>query len=784
MNIVYIIWRIFFTIPKGEGFISLFLAMALLVVEISGMFEMFVHFHGMGKSIIPELPEIDEDLFPDIDVFIATYNEPIDLVQKTINGCLKMEYPDQKKVHIYVCDDGSRPEMKKVAEKMGVNYIEREEHEGAKAGNLNNAMSVTNSLLIATFDADMIPMHDFLMATVPYFLKNEQARKYRVPVEGEDESEIEDEFPKIGFIQTPQCFYNTDLFQFNLFSEERIPNEQDYFYRDIQVSKNASNTVIYGGSNTVLAREALDEVGGFFTNSITEDFATGMLIQSKQYRCYALNTVHAAGLSPDDLKSLIKQRERWGRGCIQTARRVNLLFRKGLTIGQKISYFSSITYWYMSIKRLVYIMCPIISAIFGTKILNCSPIELLIFWVPTYLLTNTTIKRFSNKIRNTRWTSIYDTAIFSALLPSVILETLCISKNKFSVTKKDKKKDNDSRYRLWISIPYIIYTVLSVIGISKTAIAVFIDQSIGEIVVLFWLCANLFTLIMALFFILGRVRYREDERYIANVDCNLEQGTFKKKTVTEDISEGGFSFMLDSPEYLNPRETLEAKFNMKAGKFTYKCTLEAKVVRVSKEKDKWRYSCKIDYKSLKGDKLDNWNAIVHDRIPTFPQAIGSHLGFYEDIEVNIKRRLQSSESYARKTARVDLDETIFINDDIKVNLLNFNYEYILVKNRDSRTLPINGEIKISNNIILELKLVRDLKDEVSINREIAYSEKNKKQIYAITNIEELMETLWIREDILKWVEEKSVYKKEIDKTILVKPNRDIAEDELDLIAYI
>ena len=427
-NLIYILWRIFFTIPKGKGSISLICAILLLVVEIMGMFEMLVHYHGMSNIEYPEKPEIDEDLYPHVDVFVATYNESVELVQKTINGCVNMEYPDMKKVHIYICDDGNRKEMKDMAKKMGVNYITREDREGAKAGNLNNAMNHSTSPLIATFDADMIPMHDFLIATVPYFLKNEQAKK----------DGIDEEYEKIGFVQTPQSFYNPDLFQFNLYSENRIPNEQDYFYRDIQVARNRSNSVIYGGSNTVISREALNEVGGFYTRSITEDFATGILIQSKGYRCYAIPEVHASGLSPTDLKSLIKQRERWARGCIQTARRLNILFKKGLGFWQKVSYLTSITYWYASIKRFIFIMAPIMFSVFNVTVVDCTLLGVMVFWLPMYILSNTSLKKLSKGIRTIRWTNIYETILFQSLMPSVILETFAISKNKFSVTKKIK----------------------------------------------------------------------------------------------------------------------------------------------------------------------------------------------------------------------------------------------------------------------------------------------------------------------------------------------------------
>ena len=127
--------------------------------------------------------------------------------------------------------------------------------QGAKAGNLNNALAHSTSPYIVTFDADMIPKSDFLMKLIPYFVDARIRNRGR-----KEEEQI-----RLGFVQSPQAFYNPDLFQFNLFSEKRIPNEQDYFYKDIQVARTRTNSVIYGGSNTVIAREALEAVGGFYT---------------------------------------------------------------------------------------------------------------------------------------------------------------------------------------------------------------------------------------------------------------------------------------------------------------------------------------------------------------------------------------------------------------------------------------------------------------------------------------------------------------------------------------
>ena len=342
-TLVYLWWRTFYTVPTEYGWVSTFAGVSLLVVEILGMLEAFVHYFNMHKIENYEVPIVPEEEYPEVDVFIATYNEPADLLYKTVNGCVHMDYPDKKKVHIYLCDDGKRQEIRELAEQMGVGYIDREDHKGAKAGNLNHAMSVTHAPLIATFDADMIPKRDFLMVTVAYFVDQEIKNR-----DLDDKDKI-----KLGFIQTPQSFYNPDLFQFNLFAENKIPNEQDYFYKDVQISRNKSNCVIYGGSNTLISREALNDVGGFYTNSITEDFATGILIQAKGYHCYAINQVLASGLSPTDLKSLINQRVRWARGCIQTGRKMHLILNPKLKFTQKINYMASVWYWYASWKRLI-----------------------------------------------------------------------------------------------------------------------------------------------------------------------------------------------------------------------------------------------------------------------------------------------------------------------------------------------------------------------------------------------------------------------------------------------
>lgn len=716
-NIIYIIWRIFYTIPQGAGWISLFFAISLLIIEVVGMMEMFVHFYGMTNIHIPELPEIDEDIYPHVDVLIATYNEPIDLVQKTINGCLRMDYPDLTKVHIYVCDDGCRPGMEAICAKMGVGYIIRAEHKHAKAGNLNNAMKFTTSPLLLTLDADMIPRHEFLMRTIPYFMKNQQAIK----------DGLEPNHPKIGFIQTPQCFYNTDLFQFNLHSENRIPNEQDYFYRDVQTAKNATNSVIYGGSNTVISREALGDVGGFFTNSITEDFATGMLIQSKGYRCYALDTALASGLSPDDLKSLMKQRERWGRGCIQTGRRLNLLLLPGLSMAQKLSYLTSITYWYSSVKRFFYIMAPIVYAVFGIVVVECTLAQVLTLWLPMYILTNATIKKFSNNIRNTRWTNIYETIMFQALMLPVIMETLCISQNKFLVTRKDKTGNTDRTYQIQQAIPFGVYILLSLIGIFNMLCMTFVTESAAGLVLIFWLISNLYNLSMAAFFLLGRRQFRKSDRFVADIAYTLQQGTLDMNGVTIDISEDGFALFCARPEYINPEEAFDISFFMDTGKNQYQAKMKGKIAQIIPVENGWKYAGFIT--EIDEANQDEWNAIVHDRLPSLPQTIVESKGFYDDLEINIRRRLKKQAFFSRKTVRVDVAHRYTLGTVGDVWIKNFNYHYIMLEYDEGATVAEHFVLPVIGDVALHCS-----KAELQFDtKETLYSVDNLAEVMAVKN---------------------------------------------------
>lgn len=783
---MYLVWRIFFTIPFGYGLISIIFGLILLAVEIVGMIEAAIHFRNMSNIHYPKKPQIDdESLFPHVDVFIATYNEPVELLYKTVNGCVNMDYPDKSKVHIYICDDSNREEMKELAENMKVNYITRTEHKHAKAGNLNNALEQTSSPLVATFDADMIPMHDFLMTCVPYFIGEVEYENFRSIEYDFDNNDMEkmegtktntyqnnnkkkNYNGKIGFIQLPQSFYNPDLFQYNLFSENRIPNEQDYFYRDIQVARNKSNSVIYGGSNTVISREALNEIGGFYTKVITEDFATGMLIQSKGYRCYAIDEIHASGLSPSDLKSLIKQRERWGRGCIQTGRKLNILFRKGLDFEQKLSYLSAISYWYSGLKRLVYIISPILYSAFGVVVVKCTVFQVLIFWLPMYIFQDASLKLLSKNIRSVKWSNIYETIMFPSLLPTVLLESIGISQNKFSVTRKERAEE-DKEYKLKKTIPHIILAILSVIGIFNCVKLIFELGSPMYGILLFWLIVNFYNVVMSIFFMLGRKINREHERFYISTNCEISFKLDDIKTTikcrTNDISESGISVKMDVPRYIPYDDNLSV--NIKTDK--YKSCFECRIVHVEEFNKTWKYAFWI--KNIDEKNYRQLLNIIYDREPTLPKVIKRNSGIFDDIGINISKRRNKGIDFNRKLPRIVLEKEFETIEAGSVFLINFNYEYVLIRINKS---DINKNIE---------KLTLLINEKFSLycilGKDTDYENSDEYKLYVVENYQEFIDNHEFNRILSVWIEEHNLKEDCKRKEQKKKEKRLIPDDELD-----
>ncbi|WP_057738792.1 glycosyltransferase family 2 protein [Liquorilactobacillus uvarum] len=499
----YLGWRIFYTLPLN-GLINSIFGILLLIAEIGGFLLSIIFYILFFKKNKKEKPVLNKlsGHYPTIDVYIATYNEDEMILKRSIVAAKKLRYPEKDKVNVYVLDDGSRENVKILAARLGALYIKRENHEHAKAGNLNNALQYTDGELIVTLDADMVVRTDFLERTIGYFADL-----------------------NIGFIQSPQTFFNNDPYQFNLFSGDNIGNDQDFFMRNIEEQKDRFNATMYIGSNAVFRRKALEDIGGFSTGVITEDMATGMLIQSKGWQTRYVNENLASGLAPETFGDLIKQRDRWARGNIQVARKWNPLRIKGLNAIQKVIYLDGIHYWISSIYKMIYLLAPIAFLLFGFYSLNASFQGILFFWFPSFLSSQLAFNIVSEGRLTVLLTNIYETAMAPYISYAVISEGVFKAKNKFVVTRKGLNFKKPY-YNLKLAAPILVLLALSVISLVKILLisnsVLSFNQPMNTIYInLFWIIYNLFALILASFIPFERPRFRKAERFATNKNIQV-----------------------------------------------------------------------------------------------------------------------------------------------------------------------------------------------------------------------------------------------------------------------
>lgn len=534
-NAIYLIWRTFYSLPT-INLISIIAGIILLITEWAGYLQSIVFSIVSWKPYKrKEVPLSTFEKLPTVDIFIATYNEPIDLLKRTVAGCTLITYPKEL-LNIYICDDGRRESVKQLAADFSVHHITRTENKHAKAGNLNHAMLHSKGDIIVTMDADMIPRANFLERTIGYFSKN-----------------------NVVFVQAPQVFYNADPFQYNLFFEDNIANEQDFFMRQLEEGKDRFNATMYVGSNALFRRTALEEIGGFATGVITEDMATGMLLQANKWETIFVNETLAVGLSPETFSDLLKQRDRWCRGNIQVVKKWNPFTIKGLSFMQRLLYADGIHYWFFGVYKMIFLLAPLLFLVFDIYSLEINFMHLFMFWAPAFLTSQLIFKAVSNKKRTTTWSHVYEVAMAPYMGFAILSEIFLRKKFQFHVTRKGVQ--NNTRHFLWIaSIPHLILLILTIIALIRATLMLLYPEQYhiereSLYINIFWLLYNGIAIVTSLFVAFERPRFRNSERFVVNLPGTLYAEDMIISCNILDISETGARFELDSSI---PFETLSS----------------------------------------------------------------------------------------------------------------------------------------------------------------------------------------------------------------------------------
>lgn len=298
----YMAWRLFDTVIPADGewyeLAWIYLSFAIETIALGDALILYLAFvrtsdrRSEADKLEAAIRARDPATLPSVDVYIATYNEPLSVLEKTIVGALALDYPN---FNVWVLDDGRREWLRDFCLHKGAGYITRPDNRHAKAGNINHALTQTAGDYVAIFDADFIPQRNFLMRTIGFFAD-----------------------PKIGIVQVPHAFYNHDPMQANLALRKTLPDDQRFFFEAIMPSRDGWDAAFCCGSNSVTRRSALRQVGdGLPTGSITEDMLLSLAMLRQGFVTRYLCEHLAFGLAPESVKAFFVQRQRWARGATQ-----------------------------------------------------------------------------------------------------------------------------------------------------------------------------------------------------------------------------------------------------------------------------------------------------------------------------------------------------------------------------------------------------------------------------------------------------------------------------------
>ncbi|MFP5446625.1 MAG: UDP-forming cellulose synthase catalytic subunit, partial [Betaproteobacteria bacterium] len=439
----YIYWRFTDTIGFTNWLDAAF-GYGLVLAELYAFAVLLIGYFQTAWPLQRRPVPMPQDIstWPSVDVFIPTYNEPLEVVRQTVFSAMSLDWPADR-LHVYVLDDGRRPEFREFCEELGVGYLIRDNNHHAKAGNINAALKVTSSEYIAIFDCDHIPTRSFLQVCMGWFFKD----------------------TNLVMLQTPHVFFSPDPFERNLDTFHRMPNEGELFYGIVQDGNDLWNASFFCGSCAIIRRKELLEVGGIAVETVTEDAHTALKLSRLGYNTAYLEVPQAAGLATESLSGHVGQRIRWARGMAQIARTDNPLFGKGLKFGQRLCYLNAMLHFFYGLPRLVFLTAPLAYLFFGAHVFQATALMITAYALPHLAHASVTNSRIQGRFRHSFWNEVYESVLAWYIMRPVIVAFINPKLGKFNVTAKGGVIEK--AYFDWtIARPYVVLLVINLVGFA------------------------------------------------------------------------------------------------------------------------------------------------------------------------------------------------------------------------------------------------------------------------------------------------------------------------------
>ncbi|GAB6067207.1 UDP-forming cellulose synthase catalytic subunit [Methylothermus subterraneus] len=529
----YLFWRTFTTLGFDDP-LSFAAALALYSAEGYGIGMWFLSaFTNACPIDHPSRPEMR--VWPSVDVYVPTYDEPEEIVKITLTAAKAMNYPASR-LNVYLLDDGStwarrhaldlatakaawerHSKLQALCRSLGVRYLTRKDNTCAKAGNLNAALKVTDGELIAVLDCDHVPTVDFLQETVPYFAD-----------------------PQVFLVQTPHFFATPDPIEKNLGLFDRMPSENAMFYQAVQLGLDFWGASFFCGSAAVLRRKALVAAGGFSGQTVTEDAETALRLHARGWRSVYLKKPLVAGLQPETFASLVRQRMRWAQGMIQLFCLANPLRLQGLSLGQRLAYLNCMGFWFFPLARVVFLLAPLGYLLLGLKIYDAGLAEIGAYTLPYLVALFFTQGYLFGRVRWAFVSEIYESMLSLFSLKAVLSALRNPKTPKFSVTPKGEQLPQDFISPLATPFYGLLVLVLAGFAFAFWRWQAFPAERPMVLITGFWNLGSLLIVTASLGALYERRQRRRHPRLPAgNLPARLELKALDLPVRLADVSVGG-----------------------------------------------------------------------------------------------------------------------------------------------------------------------------------------------------------------------------------------------------
>ena len=539
----YLLWRITQTLPQfgmsADWLCGITFLGAEVLTGIGATITWFMLSRSSSRSATVEanMPWLTQTR-PLVDVLICTYNEDRAILERTIIGAMAMSYPNSR---VWVLDDGRRAWLSDLCAQRGCSYLSRPDNSHAKAGNINHAVRHLAQLasppdFIAVLDADFVPFRNFVARALSLFRD-----------------------PAVGIVQTPQHFFNSDPIQSNLAISEVFPDEQRFFFDIIMPSRDAWELAFCCGTSSIIRFAALREIGGFPTDSVTEDFLLTVRLRERGYKTLYLNEKLSVGLAPEGINEYATQRTRWCLGLIQICRGRSGPFRfgNGLPLMFRISLIETFFYWGGSfLFRMFCMLAPALYFLFDIRMVQANLADAIAHFAPMVI----------TQIAVTTWlgggrmlpliADVYQMLIAPEIIRVVAFTLIQPSGHEFKVTAKGIHSVGLTiQWRLLLR--FLAIAFITILGLAK--VFAFDHSDLiedGGALNLFWAWYNLVVLAICCLVCVEQPRRRVDERFSAKEKVLIKIGDRSRVYDVTDISAGGLRLAGEIPDPVGSPATL------------------------------------------------------------------------------------------------------------------------------------------------------------------------------------------------------------------------------------